>query len=74
MQAAAELAWQKEKADLQSARAAAQRRLQDVEKVNAELQGYLDTTAQATAGQTPKQGIGYLEVIQLSHTSVPLQI
>lgn len=59
MQAAAELAWQKERLGLQEARAAAQHRLQDVEKVNAELQGYLDRTAQATAGQTPNQGIGH---------------
>lgn len=63
VQAAAELAWQKERAGLQEARAAAQRRSQDLERVNAELQVHLDRSAHAAAGQTPNQGTGVISCV-----------
>lgn len=55
VQAEAELEWQQERLGLQDSRAAAQRRLQDVERVNNQLQAHL--ARQATSGQAPDQGM-----------------
>lgn len=50
------MAWQQERSKLQTAVQAAQQRLQDLEKVNAQLQVHLDTHARAAAGQAPDEG------------------
>ena len=57
MQAAADLAWQQERNRLQTVIQAAQQRLRDLEKVNAELQVHLDNHARAAAGQAPVEGV-----------------
>lgn len=57
MQADAELVWNQQRYKLETAAQAAQRRLQDLEKVNAELQVHLDSQARAAAGQAPEKGI-----------------
>lgn len=59
MQADAELVWNQQRYKLETAAQAAQRRLQDLEKVNAELQVHLDSQARAAAGQAPEKGIWF---------------
>ena len=64
LQADAELAWQQERSNLETAAQTAQRRLQDLERVNAELQVHLDSQARAAAGQAPEKGALPLLVLQ----------
>ncbi len=56
VQAAADQAWQQERSKLQTALQAAQQRLHDLEKVNAQLQVHLETHAREAAGQAPDEG------------------
>lgn len=56
LQADAELVWNQQRYKLEAAVQAAQRRLQDLEKVNAELQVHLDSQARAAAGEAPEKG------------------
>ena len=56
LQADAELACKQQRYKLEAAMQAAQRRSQDLEKVNAELQVHLDSQAKAAAGETPEKG------------------
>lgn len=63
MQADAELVWQQERSNLETAAQTAQRRLQDLERVNAELQVHLDSQARAAAGQAPEKGAPPLPVL-----------
>ena len=56
LQADAELVWNQQRYKLEAAAQAAQRRLQDLEKVNAELQVHLDSQARAAAGEAPEKG------------------
>ena len=55
-QAAADQAWQQERSKLQTALQAAQQRLHDLERVNAQLQVHLETHAREAAGQAPDEG------------------
>lgn len=55
-QAAADQAWQQERSKLQTALQAAQQRLHDLERVNAQLQVHLETQAREAAGQAPDEG------------------
>ena len=57
LQADAELLWNQQRYKLEAAAQAAQRRLQDLEKVNAELQVHLDSQARAAAGEAPEKGM-----------------
>ena len=56
LQADAELVWNQQRYKLEAAAQAVQRRLQDLEKVNAELQVHLDSQARAAAGEAPEKG------------------
>jgi uncharacterized protein YlxW (UPF0749 family) len=56
VQATADQAWQQERSKLQTALQAAQQRLHDLEKVNAQLQVHLETHAREAAGQAPDEG------------------
>ena len=56
VQADADLVWRQEKSNLEAAAQVAQRRLQDLERVNAELQVHLDSQARAAAGEVPEKG------------------
>ncbi|KAA6416807.1 MAG: hypothetical protein FRX49_13234 [Trebouxia sp. A1-2] len=62
--AAADQAWQQERSKLQTALQAAQQRLHDLERVNAQLQVHLETQAREAAGQAPDEGSKLAGLVQ----------
>ena len=67
MQASADRAWQSQRSKLEASLGAAQQRLNDLERVNSELQVHLDGHARAAAGQAPEEGKQHV-IIGSTHT------